>query len=245
MWRKFSINKYISEFIDWLYPKSCIFCKEELDDVSSSFCEKCFQNVNIIETSLCPKCGKIRERSSSLCYDCRTRSHYFVSGRGMFVYDDFLKKSLFGLKFFKHTWIGSEYGKLLGAYYISNNLPEVDMIIPVPLHFLRYLERGYNQAEIIASSIAKAINKPIHSNYLKRSKATKAQKDLSDKQRPLNMLKAFKMNAKYVDKIKDKRILIIDDIYTTGSTMDGCAKVLLEKGAREVYFLTVAIGDGL
>lgn len=212
---------------------------------SGQCCEKCFQNVNIIETSFCPKCGKIREGASSICYDCRTKSHYFVSGRGMFVYNEFLKKSLFGLKFFKHTWIGAEYGKLLGDYYIQQGLPDVDLIIPIPLHMIRYLERGYNQAEIIACELARSINKPIYANCLKRNKNTKPQKDLSDKQRPLNMLKAFRVKAKYSDKIKNKKILLIDDIYTTGATIDGCAKVLLENGAHEVYFLTVAIGDGL
>lgn len=217
----------------------------ELSEPTGQCCEKCFQNVNIIETSWCPKCGKIRERSSSLCYDCRTRSHYFVSGRGMFVYNDALKKSLFGLKFFKHTWIGKEYGKLLGDYYTQQHLPDIDLIMPIPLHSIRYIERGFNQAEIIASYLAMTIDKPMYNNYIKRSKNTKPQKDLSDKQRPLNMLKAFKVNQRHIDKIKDKKILLVDDIYTTGATMDGCAKVLLENGAREVYFLTVAIGDGL
>lgn len=163
----------------------------------------------------------------------------------MFVYDEYLKKSLFGLKFFKQTWIGYEYGKLLGDYYIDNDLTEVDLIIPVPLHRFRYIERGFNQAEIIANELSKVIDKPVLAKCLRRSKNTKPQKDLSDKQRPLNMLKAFKVNNKYSDKINSKKILLVDDIYTTGATMDGCAKVLLDNGAREVYFVTVAIGDGL
>jgi len=163
----------------------------------------------------------------------------------MFVYNEFLKKSLFGLKFFKQSWIGAEYGKLLGDYYLEHNLPDVDLIIPVPLHMIRYLERGYNQAEIIARELARSIDKPMYTNYLKRKRNTKPQKDLSDKQRPLNMLKAFRIKRQVSDKIKNKRILLVDDIYTTGATIDGCAKELLDKGAREVYFLTVAIGDGL
>jgi len=163
----------------------------------------------------------------------------------MFVYNEFIKKSLFGLKFFKHTWIGHEYGKLLGEYYINQDLGEIDFIVPVPLHKFRNLERGYNQAEIIANSLGTSIEKPMISQCLKRNKNTKPQKDLSDKQRPLNMLKAFKVNNKYINVIKNKKILLVDDIYTTGSTIDGCAKVLIDSGASEVYFLTVAIGDGL
>lgn len=235
----------MSEFLEWLYPTCCIFCNEELSEPSGQCCEKCFQNVNIIETSYCPKCGKIRERTSSLCYDCRSRAHYFVSGRGMFVYNEFLKKSLFGLKFFKHTWIGNEYGKLLGDYYFDQDLPDIDFLVPVPLHKFRNLERGYNQGEIIANMLATSIEKPMISQCIKRCKNTKPQKDLSDKQRPLNMLKAFKVNSKYKNVINNKKILLVDDIYTTGATIDGCAKVLIDAGASEVYFLTVAIGDGL
>jgi len=229
--------------MNWLYPHKCVFCKEEIVEVEAECCEVCYNQVEIINECHCPKCGKKREVINELCYDCQVKKHYFNYGRGMFVYNTTVKKSLFGLKFFKHTWIGYVFGKLLAEFYIEENFNKVDMVIPVPLHYYRYLERGYNQAEILTKEFSNVTKIPMELKVLKRFRKTAPQKNLTDRQRCVNTLEAFRVyNEK---RIVGKRILLIDDIYTTGSTIDGCAKALIEKGAKEIYFLTVAIGDGL
>ncbi len=237
------IKKIGHNFINWLYPKKCVFCQKEIKDNEADCCEICYNKIEKISDTYCTKCGKKHEVDEELCFDCKRMEHFFTNGRGMYVYEGVIKKSLFGLKFFKHTWIGHKYGKLLAKFYMENQLWEVDLVIPVPLHKGRYIERGYNQAEIITKAFCKEKLLPYNTKILRRIKATTPQKDLTDINRQKNMIKAFKVTDKSV--INNKKILLIDDIYTTGATIDGCAKVLLECGADKIYFLTIAIGKGL
>jgi len=236
-----SMKRIVSSFLNWLYPDRCVFCQEIVKDCHEEYCESCISDVRIIDKSFCEKCGKLHKGDTGLCYDCRKHRHYFTQGRAMFVYDEPVKSSLFGLKFFKHTWIGRKYGLLLGRFFVEQDLWEVDMIVPVPLHYGRRIERGYNQARIIADYMSPIIDVPVSHKLLSRVKATKPQKDLSDHKRHRNLINAFKVKG---DDARGKRVLLIDDIYTTGATIDGCAKVLKESGAVKVYFLTVAIGSG-
>jgi len=203
------------------------------------------------------KCGKIREKQGLLCHDCQRVQHYFSKGRSFLVYDGFSKKSLLGLKFFGKTWVGKRYGRLLAEFYIKEKLWDFDYIIPVPLHYTRFLRRGYNQAEIIATSFLREVKKheeewvineqkkqkTMLRKVLMRRKHTKPQKTLSDIERYNNMMEAFYIRNKFL--IRDKVILLLDDIYTTGATVDGCARILLDNGARDVFVLTVAIGKGI
>jgi competence protein ComFC len=163
----------------------------------------------------------------------------------MFVYEGKVKKSLFALKFFNQTWIGLSFGKLLAEFYKEQGLPDVDLVIPIPLHFFRRLHRGYNQAEIIGKSFCKYTHYTYASTCIRRHKWTKPQKDLSDVERVWNMENAFSLKKNAENAIKGKKILLIDDIYTTGTTMDSCSKLLYEFGAVKVFCSTIAIGNGI
>lgn len=163
----------------------------------------------------------------------------------MFVYEDLIKKSLFGLKFFKQTWIGKVFGKLLAEYYATIDFEVVNLVIPVPLHWLRYYKRGYNQAEVIATSFCKNTGLPLGKHILRRCRHTRPQKELTDQERMQNLMNAFSINARQKKQIRGKKILLIDDIYTTGTTIDYCSKLLYENGAESVSFLTIAIGNGM
>lgn len=205
----------------------------------------CYNDIDCIDCNFCPKCGKWREAESDLCHDCSTKVHYFDSGRGMYIYEGAVKQSLFGLKFFNQTWIGARFGKLMAEFYKEQCLPEVDLVLPIPLHYFRYLKRGYNQAEILGRHFSEFAHLPYDSHIIWRSKWTKPQKDLSDIERIHNMSNAFSIRKNKQSEIKGKKILLIDDIYTTGTTIDSCSKLLYEYGAENVYFLTIAIGNGI
>jgi ComF family protein len=228
-----------------LYPNRCVFCGEELENPEADCCQLCYNKVDIIKSNYCKKCGKLHGDLGFYCFDCSKGDHNFVSGRAMLVYNSFVKKSLFGLKFFNQTWIGKVYGRWLAEYYADSDLPIVDFIIPVPLHYTRYLKRGYNQAELLAKTFCDETGIKLLPKGLQRKGHTKAQKDLSNKQRQVNMIHAFRVNVRYKKLLEGKRVLLIDDIYTTGATIDTCAGELLQSGAKEVFFLTVAIGNGL
>ena len=116
-----------------------------------------------------------------------------------------------------------------------------DVIIPVPLHPTKQRSRGYNQAQLLASCLSEYISVPMANNLIYRVKNTRPQKELSDNHRKKNMKKAFKMAENIV---KLDVALVIDDIYTTGSTMDAMSACLLEAGVKEIYCLSLCIGDG-
>lgn len=227
-----------------IYPTKCIICGQKLEQQTAQMCEACYNKVKVIHHKACVKCGKPRATEHTLCYDCRHKKHVYQQGRAMFEYNQLTKKSLSGLKFFGYTWIGKVYGELLAVYYKTCCHYPVDYVIPVPISRGRFVQRGYNQAEIIGRAFSKELKLPILANGLRRTKGTSPQKDLSDKERILNMKDAFQVSGRIKDRIQGKNILLVDDIYTTGTTIDSCAKVLMEQGAETIYFLTVAIGNG-
>ncbi len=117
----------------------------------------------------------------------------------------------------------------------------VELLVPVPLHKSRRKLRGFNQAELIARGLGRELGLPVSSELLLRTRKTVAQKELNDQERRANLKNAFQV-AK--NKVSPKKILLIDDIYTTGSTIDAAAAVLLDHGAEKVYFLSISIGRG-
>lgn len=240
-----------------LFPERCIICNQQLKPGKSGIseipenagreailCAQCRTEVQPITKNYCPKCGKKRKHSDQWCYDCGHRSHYYEAGRGMYVYQDPVKKSLAGLKFFGKTWVGKGYGRLMAQYMRENQLVMPDLIIPVPLHWFRKIKRGYNQTEIIAASLAEELNLNLETNLLKKRHPTKPQKGLDITRRADNLSASFGINNRKNRLVEGKIILLVDDIYTTGATIDECAKTLLEHGAQKVYFITVAIGIG-
>ncbi len=232
-------------FLEWMYPNRCPFCQELLEEEWSECCNLCYNRLTQLTESYCSRCGKPIEAEESQCYDCDRLTHAYKQGRSLYLYEATIKHSLLGLKFQGRTWIGLKFGNMMRDFYSEQNLWIVDAIIPVPLHFIRYLGRGYNQAEILARPMADAFGIPVYTNVLYRLRYTKPQKFLDDEERQKNMCDAFRIPSRRQSVIRGKRILLIDDIYTTGATIDACARTLQENGAAEVYFMTMAIGGGI
>jgi len=127
--------------------------------------------------------------------------------------------------------------------YIPEYISESELIVPVPLHKSKYTERGFNQSEKIARVIAKALNKKLISNVLIKVKPTTPQVKLTRQERRRNVLDSFSINKKYKNLIIKKNLLLIDDVFTTGSTVNECSKVLMEASADRVYVYTFARGN--
>lgn len=117
-----------------------------------------------------------------------------------------------------------------------------DALVPVPIHRTRRRERGYNQAELLAREIGRRMDIPVDSHVIRRVKKTLPQKQLDDAERQNNLKRAFKIER---NDVKLERVIIVDDIYTTGSTIDACAAELKRAGVEKVYFITAAIGKEL
>lgn len=235
-------------FLEMLYPNRCMCCDVVLRFQSTrGCCENCEEEVDalILRGNVCQRCGKHHERKSEpYCFDCQKRDHLYHQGRGVFAYSPKIKEGIYRLKYEEKPDLAISFAKELISYYNQYITWSIDYIIPVPLHRRRYQERGYNQSELLAKHLGAAIGIEVKPKWLKRVVATLPQKDLDERGRHKNLSMAIRCSTECCETIKNKRILIMDDIYTTGATINACADALLEQGAQEVYFLTLAIGDG-
>ena len=189
----------------------------------------------------CMKCGKgLEAEEAEYCRDCLRHPHVFERGRSLFVYDGAVKGSMYRFKYGGRKEYAGAYAHLTEVYlgeYIKEIQPQA--LIPVPLHRKRYRIRGYNQSEVFARSLGRRLGIPVASKMVKRIKNTLPQKELALPDRQNNLKKAFKINR---NDVKLNTIIIIDDIYTTGSTIDALSATLKEAGVRNVFFLTISGG---
>ena len=192
-----------------------------------------------MEEPSCKSCGRsILRQEESLCGNCK-RHHFSFSG-GMMLYQltEEIEGAITELKYHGRKDKGLFFGMRAGERF-QEKLKDLGIqgIIPVPIHKERRRKRGYNQAEIIGKGLEKQIGIPLYSDFLKRNKKTKALKDCSPAERLQNLFSA--MDCEELSE-ELKRILLVDDIFTTGATMEACSRKLLDAGAEEVYILAIA-----
>lgn len=206
-------------------------------------CEPCRLRLHPVTEPLCKKCGKpLSVREAEYCPDCERKKHLYTRGRAALEYDSLMRESIGRFKYNNRREYGNFYvQELLDICGPAVRSWNVDLLIPIPLHKSRRRKRGFNQAELIAKGLGRELGIPVSANCLLRTRKTSPQKELNDQERKNNLKNAFQV----VDyDVKFKKVLLIDDIYTTGSTIDAAASVLLESGAEKVYFLSISIGRG-
>ena len=192
---------------------------------------------------ICKKCGKpIRNEENELCYDCGEHDTYFEQGKSIWLHEGPVRWSIYQFKYHNRRMFGEFYTEEMYRLYGKKIADwKIDAIVPVPLHWRRKRKHGYNQAEIIAKLLGKKTGINVNTNDLVRTVNTKPQKKLSHSDRKKNLQNAFGLKKmQYVG----KNILIIDDIYTSGSTINSIAELFVKKGAAKVFFLTISIGQG-
>ncbi|MDE7422490.1 MAG: ComF family protein [Lachnospiraceae bacterium] len=230
-----------------IYPPRCPLCGEIIKGNQKLACDNCYEELEYIDEPRCKCCSKaIAQEEAEYCYDCSRKEFYFESGVALWNYSSQMKQSLAMFKYHNRKEYGEFYGEEFVRMYgdALTNL-EPDACIPVPVHWTRYIERGYNQAAVIANQIGKRLDIPVVDDLLIRTKKTIAQKQLDDKGRIQNLQGAFAVSEKWKRaECNMKRVVIIDDIYTTGSTINACAKALKQQGIKEVYFGVLCIGSG-
>lgn len=231
------------DFKGLIFPRRCPVCDEVLEFNGELICKECKPKLKYILEPRCKKCEKqLITQEQEYCYDCKNKKHFYKEGIAGFSHVGVIKKSIYDIKYSnKREYVNfyvKEMSKLYKRYILDWNC---DGIIPVPLHFRKKIKRGYNQAEIIAKAFSRELGIKMYGNLLKRQKYTKPQKELNDIQRKKNLEKAFKITKNIVEL---KKAILVDDIYTTGNTIDACAKELLNSGVDEVYYLSISIGTG-
>jgi ComF family protein len=239
----------IRQMIKIIFPDDiyCIRCGKIIDSTRTySLCDDCIRNFHWTNKKTCHKCGKLMDEEGvySLCKDCRNMDHYFTQGFTCLMYGLYEKELVLAFKYGKQGYLGEKLGEILKDRLepeFENGL-NIDIIIPVPIHKKRLRQRGFNQAELMAKPLSKAWGLAFDNKTLIRTKNTTAMSSLDPLERRSNIAGAFVIDKGQEGGVKDKSILLVDDVYTTGSTLDECSRVLLEGGAKDVYVLTLAAG---
>ena len=227
--------------LDLLYPRRCPVCHGPAP-AGEKICPECRRKLPLVPGKRCAKCGKPVHEFENLCDDCRKIEHVYTRGIGVYLYNDLMRESIVQMKYKGRR----EYGEILGALAGEEARPLLEAwrpeaVIPIPLHRERLRKRTYNQAEAIASPVAEMLGVPMFPGGLVRLSGTGAMKELSAAERAKNLADALKADEKLP---VFRRVLLVDDIYTTGATMDAAAKALIKHGIPEIYFLAVCIGGG-
>ncbi len=228
----------IKKMLDYIYPPRCPVC----DKISSSgICGPCRKKIVPVRDEYCMKCGKpLTDVRDEYCPDCRRKKHSFDAGRSLFSYQGGIRSSLYRLKYSNKREYADVYGKemaeRLGRWIRQMN---VALIVPVPLHPSRKRERGYNQAALLARELGRCTGIPVEESLLIRTRKTAPLKLMTGQERRRNLHGAFKVQKAIAP---GTNILLVDDIYTTGSTVDAAAACLKSAGRCRVFVATVAIG---
>lgn len=223
-----------------LFPTRCPVCDRIVKPFGEKICLECLPKLRTVTPPWCMKCGKKIQGDEELCMDCRGRKHMFDRARTLYEYGT-AAPSLYRFKYKGRQEYADFYGEEMGKYlgeFIRRVSP--DVLVPVPLHRKKLKSRGYNQAACLARALGKSLNLPVDEKLVKRIRNTEPMKRLNPTERQNNLKKAFKIGR---NDVKLKITIVIDDIYTTGSTIDAVAKALKEAGMLKVYFLTLASGE--
>lgn len=222
--------------LDYVYPRTCPVCTRTLPPGGGFICKECKGRLIYVKNPRCMKCGKpLESPAKEYCGDCTRKKHYYDAGRVVWVYTKEMRHSIYRFKYDnKREYADFYLAELLRLYGGWIRALGAEAVIPVPLHSQKYRARGFNQAQVLAEGIGRELNIPVLTGVVGRNKSTIAQKNLNDKERQENIKNAFKIID---NEVKLKKILLVDDIYTTGSTMDALARVLRENGVKEIYFI--------
>jgi competence protein ComFC len=216
----------------------CIVCTSELDKLNKyCMCESCISNLPYNNSHICYKCGTSIVGSGSYCLSCKDTEKDYEFARAPFIYGGSIQTLIYRLKYSSGKYLAPYLSNFLVDEFIKTDW-QVDLVVPVPLYIKREKKRGFNQAELLSSAFNSVLNLPVSKNNLVRLKNTPTQTKLTKKERKTNLNKAFKVLDK--KEFKNKNILLIDDVFTTGATNDECSKVLISAGAKNIYVLTLA-----
>ena len=225
-----------------LWPSRCPVCGEILEFGGPRCHAACRQHLTWADSGICEQCGiLLADPGEHRCSRCTDEIRSFDAGRGVWLHDRIMAQSIYEFKYAQ----AAEYARFYAEemYRLYGDLVrrwEVGLIIPVPIHGSKLAVRGYNQAHLVAREFAKLCKLPEEEHILFRISQTRAQKGLGRQGRLRSLKKAFYI-PEHISLTGN--VLLIDDIYTTGNTMEVCAQRLKERGARRVYFLTVTTGS--
>lgn len=233
----------VSSFLNLIYPRRCPVCDDIVTPRGNLICDSCSDILNILKEPLCFKCGRrLLDPDKEFCNTCSTSEHYFDRAYSLWEYDKVTRRSIARFKYKGRREYAAFYADELYKYFnpLLYSL-HLSAIVPVPIHENRLRVRGFNQAELISEILSDKLEIPHATDYLVRTKDTIAQKNLTSVSRKKNLNYAFSINKiSPFYNVHLENVLLVDDIYTTGSTVDACSKILKEAGSVRVFALCVS-----
>ncbi|MEN6374773.1 MAG: ComF family protein [Smithella sp.] len=238
-----ALRELLNDVGDIIFPPQCVACAEIIKQSSEGvFCPSCLSKISFITGSLCPICGLPfldSPAENHICGDCIHSPPYYAKVRAVASFESIIMEAIHKFKYGRNISIGSALGSFMAGFSFPDFVfSEYSLLIPVPLHIKRLRERGFNQSLLLAEEIGKKHHLPVNFSLLKRCNFTLTQTGLNKAEREKNIQGAFTVTDK--NKIAGKCIILVDDVYTTGSTINECARVLMKAGAKKVAALTLS-----
>lgn len=228
--------------LDVLFPPLCTACHARVGE-AHALCAGCWSKISFLDGPCCKCCGlpfEIDPGADTLCAGCHARPRHFDHARSLLSYDDGSKDVILAFKFADRLDHAPAFARWLERSG-RGLLAEADMVVPVPLHRWRLWKRRYNQSAVLGQRIARLAGKPFAPLVLERKRPTPAQSSMpSAKARRRNVLGAFRVPLKRQEGVKGRTVLLVDDVFTTGATLEACARALKRAGAARVQVLTLA-----
>ena len=244
-----TIANHIDSLVDWLYPPRCRGCGGRIHGRDAEcFCAACWQQIRLVTHPLCDICGRPFPDSSGgdhVCGGCLSRPPAFTRARAWACYprqeaeEHPLRQAIQRFKYGRKVSLGKPLGRVLaqGCQPLLQQW-KLDVIVPVPLHPKRLRWRGFNQTVLLARQVSRICDVPVDPFLLRRAIETPPQTQLSEEERRANVRGAFSVNPE--KSVENRSVLLLDDVYTSGATVNECSRWLKRAGAKEVYVLTLA-----
>ena len=226
------LNQLKEAAVDLLFPPRCIGCNK----TGGILCSNCLSHLSAILPPLCPKCGRPLS-SQRLCGDCVEKGSIIDGIRSVYLFEGVMREAIHHLKYRGLKALAAPLGELLADYLLSHPLP-AQVLVPVPLHPQRLRQRGHNQSALLGRELSRLTNLPLAEECLARLRNTASQaRTANAEERRRNVEGAFECRDEH---LRGKHILLIDDVCTTGATLEACAGALRAKGATSIWGLTLA-----
>ena len=210
-----------------------------------AICPSCYRQLPFVGSCTCYSCGKpVSDPGQEYCYDCRVFSKSFLGGCSLLIYDRMTQPAMVRFKYHNQRVLADFFSdEILRRYRSLFRSWKINAVVPVPIHRIKYKKRGYNQAALLSSRIAYGLGLSHISDLLIRKVNTLPQKQFGSQARLANLTDAFSFNKQYSGDVSSiGRLLLVDDIYTTGATMEACTRVLNRAGIKDVYICSVCTG---
>lgn len=234
----------LDTILHWVFPVDCAACGHPAADRRRPFfCRACWDSIRPIDGPVCPQCGQPFDSPIALahspghrCRACREKPPRFDRALSPYRYEGVLEQAIRFFKYRRKDALAAPLADLMLAW--ADRLPPVDLVMPVPLHPSRLRTREFNQSLLLADRIARRLGLPLSFEHLERIRQTRPQTELDRAGRARNVRRAFAVREP--DGLKDIRVLLVDDVLTTGATVNDCARALKRAGADSVTVLTLA-----